>query len=174
MGKAGFWLSGAWEGTQNIPPDNPAMVGHFGVEPFPAVPGGTARGSSYVWGNYNVIPKGAKNQKAAFEFIAWLAGYGSESTISKILPKGGWIPSSPSLASTAVYKSWLKANPFVDPLVNEMGNPASQQMALTSGEAEYDTAATEASQYIATKKMSPQHALSWVDSQANKALTKSG
>ncbi len=34
-GKEGFDMDGPWEGAQNIPVTNPAMVGNFGVVPFP-------------------------------------------------------------------------------------------------------------------------------------------
>ena len=172
MGKAGFWLSGAWEGVENIPPDNPSLKGHFGVEPFPPVPGGATSPSSYVWGNYNVIPKGAKNPRAAFTFISWLTGYDNVSTIAKLLPKGGWIPAGPAPAAAPAYKSWLASNSYVKPLVDEMAGKDSQQVALTPAESEYETAVTQATQFMATKKMTPEQALAYIDKQANAALHK--
>ena len=65
-------MDGPWEGAQNIPVTNPKMVGNFGVEAFPGTEPGP---STFGQGNYNIIPKGASDPKAAFTFIAWLAGY---------------------------------------------------------------------------------------------------
>ena len=91
-GKEGFTMDGPWEGAQNIPVTNPAMVGNFGVVPFPNTVGGP---STFGQGNYNIIPKGAAHPQQAFEFIAWLAGYNNESFMSSLYPKGGWMPASP-------------------------------------------------------------------------------
>jgi ABC-type glycerol-3-phosphate transport system substrate-binding protein len=65
-GKEGFNMDGPWEGAQNVPDANPSMVGNFGVVPFP----GTVAGPSTIGqGNFNIIPKGAADPTAAFEFI---------------------------------------------------------------------------------------------------------
>ncbi len=85
-------MDGPWEGAQNIPVTNPAMVGNFGVEAFPGTEPGP---STFGQGNYNIIPKGAADPQAAFTFIAWLAGYNNVTFTSPIDPKGGWMPASP-------------------------------------------------------------------------------
>ena len=97
-GKEGFDMDGPWEGAQNIPVTNPAMVGNFGVVAFP----GTVAGpSTFGQGNYNIIPKGASDPAAAFTFIAWLAGYNNTTFNSQIDPKGGWMPASPAIVAAA-------------------------------------------------------------------------
>lgn len=172
MGKQGFYLSGPWEGYENIPPDNPGLVGHFGVESFPPVPGGTSIPSTWVNGNYNIIPKGAKHPRAAFTFISWLAGYNNVSGIAKILPMGGWVPPSPKVAATSTYQAWLSKNPYLKPFITQFGSSATRTTTLTPAEAQYNTALGNAVQYVATKKMTPVQALTYVDTQANKALPK--
>lgn len=172
MGKAAFYLDGPWEGYENVPADNPSLVGHFGVESFPTVPGGPAVASTWVNGNYNIIPKGAKHPSAAFQFIAWLAGYNNETTMSKILPTGGWVPASPQVASAPAYKTWLSTNPYLKPFITQFSSKYSRQTQLTPAESVYDVALTNAAQYVATGKMSAMAALRYIDSQANAALAK--
>jgi multiple sugar transport system substrate-binding protein len=172
MGKEAFYLDGPWEGYENIPPDNPSLVGHFGVESFPTVPGGPKAPSTWVNGNYNVIPKGAKNPQAAFAFVAWLAGYDNVTTMSQILPTGGWVPTSPKVAAAPAYKTWLRKNPYLKPFITQFGSRYSRQTQLTPAEAVYDVALTDAAQYVATGKMKPMAALRYIDAQANAALAK--
>lgn len=173
MGKQAFIISGPWEGYENIPADNPSLEGKFGVVPFPTVPGGPTVPSTWVNGNYNIIPKGAKHPRAAFTFMSWLAGYHNVNGIAKILPKGGWIPPSPEVAASPTYKAWLNGNSYLKPFIAQFASKASRTTALTPAEAQYETAMKNAVQYLLTKKMTPVQALKYIDTQANKALPKS-
>jgi len=172
MGKQAFYVSGAWEGYENIPPDNPSLVGKFGVVPFPVPSGGPTTPSSYVWGNYNVIPKGAKHPSAAFKFIAWLTGYDNVPYTAKILPKGGWVPVSAKVSEYRTYQNWLNANTYLKPFITEFASRYSRSETLTSAESEYTTALATAMEEVATKKMTPLQALTYVDKLANAALAK--
>jgi multiple sugar transport system substrate-binding protein len=165
-GKEGFTMDGPWEGAQNIPVTNPAMINNFGVVPFPNTVGGP---STFGQGNYNIIPKGAAHPKQAFEFIAWLAGYQNETFNSKIDPKGGWMPASPSVVSQPAYKAWLKANPWLNVFVQQMSSPNSVTPKLTKTESEFLTAEATAAGDIAEHTMTPQQALAYIDQQANSA-----
>ena len=122
-GKEGFDMDGPWEGAQNIPVTNPAMVGNFGVVPFPGTVGGP---STFGQGNYNIIPKGAANPQPAFTFIAWLAGYNNVTFMAQLDPKGGWMPASPSIAAAPAYQAWLKANPWLNVFVEADVEPATR------------------------------------------------
>lgn len=171
MGKEGFYVIGPWEGATDIPADNPSLK--FGVEAFPSVRGsGVSSGSTWVNGNYNIIPKGAKNSAAAFKFIAWMTGYGSVSFTAKMLPKNGWLPASPHVAAAPAYQAWLRKEPWAKVFVKEFSNPASRQTTLSPAGAKYATALANAMGYVATKKMTPLQALQYVDRQANAALPK--
>lgn len=172
MGKQAFYLVGAWEGALYIPADNPSLVGHFGVEAFPTVPGGPTTPSTWVNGNYNVIPKGAKNPAAAWTFITWLAGFDNAATIAKFLPQGGWVPTSPAVAAAPVYKKWLTTNPYLKTFVTQFGNKATLQSAITPAESVYYEAAAVAIQDLATGKLTPMGVLNYIDKQANAALKK--
>jgi multiple sugar transport system substrate-binding protein len=163
-GKEGFNMDGPWEGAQNIPVTNPSMVGNFGVVPFPHTVGGP---STFGQGNYNIIPKGAAHPKQAFEFIAWLAGYQNETFNSKMDPKGGWMPASPSVVSQPAYQAWLKANPWLAVFVQQMSSPYSVTPKLTKSESEFETAEATATEDIAEHSKTAQQALVYIDQQAN-------
>jgi len=171
MGREGFYVQGPWEGLTNIPKDNPSMEHNYGVEPFPEVPGGAVGPSTWVNGNYNIIPRGAKHPKAAFTFMAWLAGYDNVSTIAKILPTGSWIPASPKITASATYQKWAAAHPDVKTFFKEFESSSSRVTSVTPGEAEYLTALNNAVEEVATRKMTPMQALEYVDKHANKALS---
>jgi multiple sugar transport system substrate-binding protein len=171
MGKEGFEVTGVWEASTNIPASDPAMEKNFGVEPFPPVPGRTSAPSSEINGNYNIIPKGAKDPQAAFALVAWLAGFDNPGE-AKYLPEGGWMPPSPSLATTSDFTSWEKKAPYVKTFVKLMLSKSSQAVPLTSGESEFNTAETTAMENVATKKMTPSQALAYIDKQANGGLNK--
>ena len=163
-GKEGFNMDGPWEGAQNIPVTNPAMVSNFGVVPFPNTVGGP---STFGQGNYNIIPKGSAHPQQAFEFIAWLAGYQNETFNSQIDPKGGWMPASPSVVAQPAYQTWLKANPWLNVFVQQMSSPLSVTPKLTKTESQFEAAEATATEDIAEHSKTPQQALAYIDQQAN-------
>jgi len=163
-GKEGFNMDGPWEGAQNIPVTNPAMVNNFGVVPFPNTVGGP---STFGQGNYNIVPKGSAHPQQAFEFIAWLAGYQNETFNSQIDPKGGWMPASPSVVSQPAYQTWLKANPWLNVFVQQMSSPLSVTPKLTKSESQFQAAEATATEDIAEHSKTPQQALAYIDQQAN-------
>jgi len=165
-GKEGFDLTGPWEAASTIPDSNPAMEHNFGVVPFPRVPGGPTTPTSEINGNYNFIPKGAKNAKGAFQLITWLAGYDNPAEAS-YLPKVGWMPPSPELAKAPTFVAWEKKDSYVKSFLETMLSRSSEQMPLNPRAAEYTTAVTTAVQNVATHKMSSQKALAYIDSKAN-------
>jgi multiple sugar transport system substrate-binding protein len=157
-------MDGPWEGAQNIPVTNPAMVNNFGVVPFPNTVGGP---STFGQGNYNIIAKGSAHPQQAFEFIAWLAGYQNETFNSQIDPKGGWMPASPSVVSQPAYQTWLKANPWLNVFVQQMSSPLSVTPKLTKSESQFQAAEATATEAIAERSKTPQQALTYIDQQAN-------
>jgi multiple sugar transport system substrate-binding protein len=163
-GKEGFQVTGPWEGAQNIPVTNKGMLGNFGVEAFPGTVGGP---STIGQGNYNIIPKGASNPKAAFEFIAWLAGYGNTNFTASIDPLGGWVPASPTIAAAPAYQKWVKANPWLKAFLPQMASKYSATPALTPTESQLETAEATATNNVLEKTMTPAQALAYIDAQAN-------
>jgi multiple sugar transport system substrate-binding protein len=164
-GKSGFVLSGPWEGAMEIPASNPGLAGHFGVEAFPGIVGGP---STLGQGNFNIIPKGSKHPAEAFQFIAWLAGYQNETFMSKIDPKGGWVPAGPSITKKPAYQSWIKSNPWMKGFLPQVSSPYTVAPALTPTQAQLFTAEDTATANVLQKLMTPAQALKYIDQQANK------
>lgn len=170
MGHAGIDMIGVWEVADGIKPDNPAMLKNFGTMAFPHVPGGPTGLATYDWGNYNVIPKGAKSPSAAFTFAAWLTGYSNPNYLDStwIVP-GGQLPDSRTESAAPAYLQWLKTNPWARVFVNALDSPASAPMLPTPTEGQFTTAMTTAMQLLATHKVTPMGALKYIDTNANKA-----
>jgi multiple sugar transport system substrate-binding protein len=163
-GKEAFNMGGPWIGFQDIPAVNPKMEGNFGVEAFP----GTEPGPSTIGaGNMNIIPKGASDPAAAFEFITWLAGFHNTKFTSAEDPKGGWMPASPQIAAAPAFQAWIRANPWLKVYVDQMSSPYSATPALTPTESAFEAAEATATSDILEKTLSPSAALSYIDSQAN-------
>ena len=162
-GKSGFVLSGPWEGT-NVPAQNPSLQGKFGVESFPAASGGA---STIGQGNFNIIPKGSKHPQQAFEFIAWLAGYHTESYMGKIDPTGGWVPAGPSVTKVAPYKKWIGSNPWLKAFLPQMTSKATVAPVLTARQSQLFAAENTATANVLQKLMTPEQALKYIDKQAN-------
>jgi multiple sugar transport system substrate-binding protein len=165
-GKEGFNMDGPWEGAQNVPDANPKMEGNFGVEAFPGTVGGPG---TIGQGNFNIIPKGAADPAAAFEFITWLAGFNNLKFTASEDPKGGWVPASPAVAAAPAYQAWLKANPWLDVYISQMGSKYSAAPRLTPTESQVETAMGTASDNVLEKTMTPAQALAYIDTQGNSA-----
>lgn len=166
QGKAGFEMEGPWIGSQFIPGSNPSMEGNFGVIPFPAT-GLIPSGSTLGQGNYNIIPRGASNPSAAFQLIAWLAGYGNTQYIAAIDPTGGWVPTGPSVAAAAPYQAYVHKFPWMATFLKQMSNPYSASLRNTPTQSEYYNASQTATENILTKTMTPLKALQYIDKLSN-------
>jgi multiple sugar transport system substrate-binding protein len=162
--KDAFILSGPWEGAQNVPTANPALEGHFGVEPFPAPVGGA---STIGQGNFNIVPKGSKHPQQAFEFIAWLAGYNNGNFIGSIDPSGGWIPAGPSVTKVPAFKKWISGSSWLKGFLPAMTSKATQAPVLTPNQSQLFTAEDTATSDVLEKTMTPAQALKYIDKQAN-------
>lgn len=163
-GKAGFVLSGPWEGAQDVPVANKSLEGQFGVIPFP---GTVPIPSTLGQGNFNIIPKGSAHPQQAFEFITWLAGYNNAAFAASIDTKGGWVPAGPSVTKAPAYRAWLKANPWLSGFLPEMSSPYSAAPALTATQAQLFTAMDTATDNVLQKIWAPQKALQYIDQQGN-------
>lgn len=164
-GKVGFYIQGPWQIPENKTND-PSMK--WGVEPVPAPSGGNS-GTTDVNGNYNIIPKGAKHQKQAWEFTAWFAGYKNTQFAAKYLPEGGWIPPSPRITKMAAYQKYINSTAGLSSFVTVFNNPKDFVAPVTCNEAVYDQYMGNAVQAVKTKKMGAKAALRYVQNELNKA-----
>lgn len=171
MGHEGFRLTGPWDGIDDVPADNPSLK--FNVEAMPA-PIASRTGCSYVNGNYNVIPKGAKHPKAAWVFMTWMAGYDNAAWAAKTLPKGAWMPPSPTIAKEPAYQAWIHKHPYLKVFVSELANKYDYITPVTPREAEYETASATALEDLETGKFTVSQAMNYIDNQANKGAGVTG
>ena len=163
-GKEGFNMDGPWEGAQNVPDANPAMEGNFGVVPFP----GTVAGPSTIGqGNFNIIPKGASDPAAAFEFITWLAGFNNVKFTANMDPQGGWVPASPQIAAAPAYQNYVKKFPWMSTYLEQMSSKYSQAPVLTTHESQAENAMVTASNNVEDGTMTPAQGLTYIDTRAN-------
>ena len=160
-GKAGFVLSGPWEGASEVPATDTALEGHYGVEPFPGIP------STLGQGNFVIVPKGAKHPAQAIEFIAWLSGYDNGAFAAKIDTAGGWVPGGPATTKEPVYKAWIAANPWLKGFLPEMTDKGTIAPALTPHQAQLFTAEDTATANVLQGTMTPLAALQYIDAQGN-------
>jgi multiple sugar transport system substrate-binding protein len=157
-GKVGFYISGAWEIAQ-LKEDNPTM--HWGVEPLPkGFPTGTTNGA-FVDQNYNAIPKGAKNQAAAWEFMAWLAGFNNESYVAKAIQPFGQ-PSAPSVVGAPGYRTFLKSVPARNAFISVLSNPHDTFWPVSCVDAQLSTEETNVQQALLSTKMTAQGGASYL------------
>lgn len=170
MGKEGFYINGMWE-IPTIQQYNPKM--NYGVVPLPAPPGGN---SDVTWinGNYNEIPKGAKHPQQAWEFITWLSGYDNEAWAAKSDPQGGWIPPSPKVTAEPAYQKWLNQNPLRKPFVNLMLNPKDGITPVTPVTQLFSQNLSDAVNYVLQGQKSAKAALASVQQTSNQALKTQG
>ncbi len=164
-GKAGFVLSGPWEGQVLVPATDTALEGNYGVEPFP----GTAKyiGSTLGQGNFVIVPKGTKHPQQAIEFIAWLAGYHNAAFMAKIDTAGGWVPGGPSVTKQPAYQQWIGTNPWLKGFLPEMTNKYTSAPNLTPNQSQLFTAEDTATANVLQGLQTPIQALQYIDQQGN-------
>lgn len=163
-GHEGFRLTGPWDGIDDVPADNPSLS--FGVEEMPA-PIASRTGCTYVNGNYNVIPKGAPHPHAAWKFMTWMSGYDNAAWAAKTLPKGAWMPPSPTIAKQSAYTKWVASHSYLKTFVAELANKYDYITPVTPNEAEYETASATGLENLETGKMGVMAALNYIDNSSN-------
>lgn len=83
---------------------------NYGVAPMPPTPDGR-KSASWVNGNYQVIFKAAKQQRAAMDFLKFWSGFGTPTQMATICTFGGWIPPSPKVVPEQPFQEYLKTYP---------------------------------------------------------------
>lgn len=94
----------------------------YGVVPQPYPPGGRPK-ASWVNGNYQIIPKGAKETQGAFSFLEFWSGFHSPEQLATICTWGGWIPCGPAMTKEKPYLDYLKEYPNFTPYVEIFQSP---------------------------------------------------
>lgn len=85
--------------------------------PVPPPAGGVAN-AGISGGNFMIVPKGAKEQKGAWDFIKFWSGLTDPERAAKFYTMGGWLPLTPAVANAKAYRDYIKKYPqfktFVD------------------------------------------------------------
>jgi len=115
-------------------------------------------------------PKGAAHAKDAFEFMAWMSGYGSKSQAAAIARSirraAGSRVDRPS-TKLPVYKSWIAANPWLKGFLPEETDKYTAAPLLTPTNSQLFTAEDTASANVLQGTMTPIQALQYIDQQGN-------
>jgi multiple sugar transport system substrate-binding protein len=87
-------------------------VTQYGVCPLPAPAGGRER-AGWVNGNFFVVPRGAKNQSGAWQFMKFWSGFGGfEAEAAQTCRAGGWIPVSTHVIRQPEFQRYLTEQPL--------------------------------------------------------------
>jgi len=94
----------------------------YATFPVPAPKGGNQL-AGWANGNFMVIPKGAKQNEGAWEFIKFWSGIANPERAAEFYTWGGWLPLSPAIAEAPLYQEFVNKNPqfqtFLDLLPSE-------------------------------------------------------
>lgn len=86
-------------------------------------PSGGKKHFGWTNGNFMVIPKGAKQAQGAWAFIKFWSGLDHPERAAEFYTWGGWLPLSPEIAASPIYKAYLESYPqfrtFLDILPSE-------------------------------------------------------
>ncbi|MDX2055664.1 MAG: ABC transporter substrate-binding protein [Polyangiaceae bacterium] len=98
----------------------------YATAPIPPPQGGRTL-AGFANGNFMIIPKGAREARGAFEFVKFWSGVDQPERAAEFYTWGGWLPLSPKIAQTPVYKAYVKQYPqfqtFLDLLASENIQP---------------------------------------------------
>ncbi len=88
----------------------------FGVCPLPYPDGGRAN-AGWVNGNFFVVPRGARNQAGAWEFIKFWIGMDQPELAAEFCAMGGWIPPTYTVSQSNLFQRHLEQHPLVRPFM---------------------------------------------------------
>ncbi|MCR2823062.1 ABC transporter substrate-binding protein [Lederbergia panacisoli] len=168
-GKTVFSVDGMWRllDLQNYAPDL-----DYGVAPLPYPEIDGKPNASWINGNYNIIPEGAKHPEEAWKFILWLTGYKNEEWAGNMLAKGGWIPASPKITEQAGYQSYLDEIPYRNGFVDLFNSENVQITPVIPVQQYYWDRIGAAEESVMTGSKSPEEALENVQKEIEKEIEK--
>jgi ABC-type glycerol-3-phosphate transport system substrate-binding protein len=155
-GKLAMMFDGPWS-EQYAKANNPKLASEVGVVKFPA-PSPANDGTTFLDSNPQIIPRGAKNAQAAFDFIAY------ETTNAAATAKfANTVANIPQLKKTPSFA--LESDPLFDLYVKEAESPQAHVFPLSSDSSTYQTAICEAQSAALVGGKTPAAALGAVSSQ---------
>jgi multiple sugar transport system substrate-binding protein len=139
---------------------------HYGVAELPYPDGmPQVRGTTSLGGGLWVVPKGAKNPRAAMVFIKWLAN-----TTSNQVAYANALANLPTLIAARESATFIRAHPYNRFFLALASGPHAHYFPATAITTQYETDLGKAEQDVLFGKSTPQKALAAVQSKDQKAL----
>ncbi|MEM7455604.1 MAG: extracellular solute-binding protein [Planctomycetota bacterium] len=98
--------------------DSTVVIPEFGVCPLPYPSESPLENAGWVNGNFFIVPRGAKNQPGAWEFMKFWIGYTDADAAAKTCADGGWIPVSEAVVQSPRFQEFLGTNPLFEEFVS--------------------------------------------------------
>jgi multiple sugar transport system substrate-binding protein len=89
-------------------------------------PAGGQRNAGWVYGNYLIIPQGARHAEGAWEFIKFWAGLEHPERAAEFYTWGGWLPISPAVSNSPIYRAYVRQHPQFQTFIDLMASKTSQ------------------------------------------------
>jgi multiple sugar transport system substrate-binding protein len=119
-------------------------VTEYGVCPLPVPPAGRPR-AGWVNGNFFLVPRGAKNQAGAWEFMKFWSGFGgNEASAAQTCVDGGWVPVSTAVANHPTCQDYLQREPLFATFVELAAEPNQIPTPVIPGAAFYQRTVNDA------------------------------
>lgn len=77
--------------------------------PYPRLHG--RKGAGWSNGNYNIIPRGARNPKGAWAFMRFWSGLDDPARAAEFNVWGGWLPPRQEIIDSPIYQAYLQKHP---------------------------------------------------------------
>lgn len=93
----------------------------YRTAPIPPPKGGRAR----AWlsnGNFMIVPRGAKEREGAWSFIKFWSGLDHPEVAAEFYTWGGWLPLTPAVAESPIYRAYIQAHPQFQTFVDLMSS----------------------------------------------------
>jgi len=88
---------------------------------IPAPSGGVV-GGGFCNGNFMVLPKTARHKRGAWDFIKFWSGIDKPERAAEFYTMGGWLPLSPRIADSPIYRAYIKKFPQFKTFVDGIGS----------------------------------------------------
>ena len=120
IGKKSISLDGQWRVQQlsRFAPDVP-----YATSPIPPPEEGGRTCAGWVYGNFMVIPSGARNPEGAWAFIRFWTGLDDPDRAADFYVRSGWLPPRPQIAETARYRAYVREHPQFQTFLEILASP---------------------------------------------------
>lgn len=139
--------------------------------PMPPAPGGP-RNTTFVNGNFNIIPVNARHPREAWEFMKWWTGVTDPHAAARVMVRGGWVPASPQVVDSPIYQRYLDEKPAVRPFVEMLASPGAVAMPVVPIQSYFNTRFFAAVDYAMWGVKTPEEALRDLDTELERELKR--